>query len=51
VFGGKSLEDIGRSLADACYNGVDGDWTHDDLKHNEPERKRLLEAVRPFLFS
>lgn len=47
---GKGFEDIGRSLADACFNGVEGDWAHDHLKHNGPDRHRLIQHVKPFLF-
>jgi hypothetical protein len=47
----KSLEDIGRSLAEACRTDQDGDWSHAHLAHNQPELARLRQMVRPFLFS
>ena len=47
---GKSFEEIGMSLADACLKGIDGDWRHDHLRHNDPDRKRLVQMVKPFLF-
>jgi hypothetical protein len=47
----KNYEDIGRSLADDC----DGDkldfWGHEQLMHNESDRLRLVQVVKPFLFS
>jgi hypothetical protein len=45
----QSLERIGRSLADDCQVGTTTIWDQDQLRHNEEERKRLVEAVRPFL--
>jgi hypothetical protein len=48
---GKSFEEIGKSLADACFKGVDGDWGHDHLKHNDPDRNRLFLSVKSFLFT
>jgi len=47
---GQSFEEIGKSLADACYRGVDGHWGHDHLRHNDPDRHRLVRDVKPFLF-
>jgi hypothetical protein len=47
---GKDFEDIGKSLADACFKGIDGDWSHQELSHNDPDRQRLLRSVKPFLF-
>jgi hypothetical protein len=47
---GKNWEDIGLSLADDCYSGLVVVWGHDHLKHNEPDRLRLIQCVRSFLF-
>ena len=46
-----SLEDIGLSLADDCYKGTAYAWGHDHLKHNEPDRLRLIESVKSILFT
>jgi hypothetical protein len=46
---GKSFEEIGRSLAQDCYDGADSVWSHDQLRHNDPDRQRLLQTVKPFL--
>lgn len=48
---GNSYERIGAELAENCYKGVDGIWTHDHLKHNEPDRIKLLQSVKSILFS
>lgn len=48
---GKPLESIGTDLAEACAEDDAGLWGHDLLKHNEAEQARLLENVKPFLFS
>jgi hypothetical protein len=47
---GKSFEDIGTTLADDCAAGTWDTWSHDHLKHNDADRRRLVEIVRPFLF-
>lgn len=46
----QSLERIGRSLAEDCHDGTTTRWDHDQLQHNDGERKRLVNAVKPFLF-
>jgi hypothetical protein len=46
-----SYEDIGRPLADDCHADTVDVWGHDDLRHNEEERLRLVEIVKPFLFN
>jgi hypothetical protein len=46
----KSFEAIGTSLADDCEAGTTVWWDHEHLKHNELDRKRLVETVKPFLF-
>jgi hypothetical protein len=45
----QSLEQIGRSLADDCRDATTIGWDHDQLRHNEEERKRLVATVKPFL--
>lgn len=47
---GKGFEEIGESLAEACFAGADGDWSHEHLKQNDPDRQRLVQSVKPFLF-
>jgi hypothetical protein len=47
----RAYEEIGRSLADDCDGGLLRTWGHEQLKHNEPDRCRLLQVVKPFLFS
>ena len=46
----STLEDIGFSLAQDCDDGTSDHWDCDQLQHNEAERQRLIQAVRPFLF-
>ena len=46
----KNFEAIGNALANDCGAGVEGFWTHEQLSHNESDRQRLVETVRPFLF-
>lgn len=47
---GLPLEKIGESLADECDMGIVKPWAHEELQHNELERLRLLQAVKPILF-
>lgn len=47
----KSFEEIGKSLADDCDEDTAGFWEHEQLRHNDKDRKRLKETVMPFLFS
>lgn len=47
----KTFETIGATLAQECAANQQSFWKHDLLKHNEPELKRLIEDVRPFLFN
>jgi hypothetical protein len=47
---GKGLEAIGWELADNCYQGVEGLWADDHLKHNDPDRIKLVDAVKSILF-
>lgn len=46
-----SLEKIGETLAEDCPEKRNPLWSDEMLKHNAQELERLLEAVRPFLFS
>lgn len=47
---GIAFEEIGQSLAEDCYHGTTRRWGHDHLKHNNPDRLRLVNLVRPILF-
>lgn len=47
---GKNLEDIGKLLAQDCYNAKKGLWEHELLKHNEKELDRMIALVKPILF-
>lgn len=46
----NSFEDIGKALAQDCFDGTDHTWKHELLKHNKDELARLEKAVKPFLF-
>ncbi|HEV3343916.1 MAG TPA: hypothetical protein VG125_26315 [Pirellulales bacterium] len=46
----KSFEEIGKTLADDCDAGTAALWGHEQLSHNDADRKRLVETVMPFLF-
>ncbi len=46
----QSLERIGESLADECGSGNTALWGHEQLEHNEPDRQRLEQTVKLFLF-
>ncbi len=45
-----SLEEIGKALANDCDVGTTANWDHEQLQHNDFERQRLVETVKPFLF-
>ena len=47
---GQTYEDIGRLLADECDGDRRETWDHELLRHNEEDRLRLLQTVKPFLF-
>lgn len=47
---GLSFEKIGELLAKDCCLEDFETWNHAELKHNEAERRRLTEIVRPILF-
>src|ERR1700677_408477 len=42
----KSFEEIGRALANDCDAGTTALWGHDQLNHNDPDRIRLVQAVK-----
>jgi len=48
---GRSLEEIGRALAEDCYCNTPTTWSHPLLQHNTGELTRLREQVHPFLFN
>jgi hypothetical protein len=43
-------EEIGSVLASDCDDGITDHWNHEQLQHNDAERERLVQIVRPFLF-
>jgi hypothetical protein len=45
-----NFEEIGKSLANDCATGTAEHWDHEQLHHNDAERQRLVQAVKPFLF-
>lgn len=47
---GRSFEQIGRDLADDCFARTENVWSDTHLRHNDPDRQRLLHVVRPILF-
>jgi hypothetical protein len=47
---GKNYEQIGLLLADDCFGGTLTTWNHDHLKHNDPDRLRLVNIVKSILF-
>ncbi len=47
---GATWESIGKSLAENCDDDRTGLWGHEQLRHNEAERRRLVRIVKPFLF-
>ena len=48
---GRSLEEIGRALAEDCFRNTTTTWSHPLLQHNTDELVRLREQVHPFLFN
>lgn len=44
------FERIGWDLADDCCGNETTHWNHEQLFHNDGERQRLAEIVKPFLF-
>jgi hypothetical protein len=47
---GENFEQIGMLLAEDCFSGTEATWSHEHLKHNDPDRLRLINTVKPFLF-
>ena len=45
-----SFEEIGESLANDCDTGTAERWDQEELQHNDAERQRLVQTVKPFLF-
>ncbi len=45
-----SFENIGTSLADDCYADTNVFWSHDHLRHNDGDLRRLIATVKPILF-
>jgi hypothetical protein len=43
-------EGIGEILADDCATGDAEHWNHEQLQHNDADRQRLVQTVKPFLF-
>jgi hypothetical protein len=46
----KNFADIGNCLANDCDAGNTAYWDHEQLQHNDAERQRLVQTVKPFLF-
>lgn len=47
---GQGLEPIGEALAQDCRDGTEKMWSHNLLRHNAEELKRLNERVRGIFF-
>jgi hypothetical protein len=47
---GRNFENIGTSLAEDCYAGIETIWSNEQLKHNDADRQRLVATVKPILF-
>jgi len=45
-----AYEEIGRQLAQDCFDGVSGQWGHAHLVHNDPELRRMANVIKPILF-
>ena len=43
-------EDIGLALAEDCLKGEFKMWHNPQFEHNDAERQRLVDVVKPFLF-
>ena len=44
------FEEIGGFLAADCDASTAEHWNHEQLQHNDAERQRLVQTVKPFLF-
>jgi len=47
----KNFENIGESLAKDCSDNTNELWGHALLKHNKEELDRMIQSVKPWLFS
>ncbi len=47
---GRRYEEIGRDLANDCYDGTDATWSNPLLQCNGEELVRLRNSIRPILF-
>lgn len=47
---GKSLEEIGKSLAEECFHKNSTLWLHPLLVHNSSERQRMTDNVSEIIF-
>jgi len=45
-----SCEEVGKLLAEDCDVDATKHWDHDQLRHNDAERQRMVLTVKPFLF-
>ncbi len=45
------FEEIGKTLANDCAADSAIHWDHEQLHHNDGERQRLVQTVKPFLFN
>lgn len=44
------FEEIGKSLANDCHADTTQRWNHEQLQHNDVERQRLVQKIKPILF-
>jgi len=47
---GKNFEQIGKDLAEDCFVGTETTWNHPHLVHNDPDRRKLADFIKKFLF-
>lgn len=48
---GETLENIGKALAQECFDNANRVWGHDLLKDNKIELDRMILEIKPFLFN
>jgi len=48
---GRDFELIGKALAEDCFADSETMWGHEQLKHNDPDRRRLIEKVKSIIFA
>lgn len=46
----NNYERIGLLLAEECFARIETTWNHEHLKHNEPDRLRMINVIKPILF-